>query len=99
MNMMAYTNDICTIAITLVFVILISKFIPFMKANFSENKIKKIEDIVFTTVESAEQIYKDVKNSGEIKKEYVKRILKEQDIDYTAMIDALIESAVYRLNK
>ena len=57
-----------------------------------------ISDIISTAVLAAEQLYPEEK-SGEMKKEFVNRILESKGINYTAYTDAMIEAEVYKLNK
>lgn len=58
---------------------------------------QKLRNIVTTFVEAAEQLYKEVDETGERRKQYVINSLESLGIKYNAYVDALIEQAVLML--
>lgn len=80
-------------------VALISTFlIPLIKQKIDAQKLEKWTSLVEIAVSAAEQIYNTTK-AGTEKKNYVRNWLNEKGITYDEKtIDALIESAVNKLN-
>lgn len=73
--------------------------VPFIKQKVDAQKLEKWKSLVEIAVTSAEQIYNTSK-AGTEKKNYVRAWLNEKGITYDEKtIDALIESAVNKLNQ
>lgn len=90
-------NDVLYVVFALVIVIITRYLVPYLKVKLEaagqESLVQLIEDLV----EAAEQIFNGMK-MGETKKEYVVDALHEKGIEMTENVNAIIESAVYRLN-
>ena len=99
---MTNTTDITPILQAVFYLILavIGVFVvPYIKSKTTVDQQHEIIAWVRIAVSAAEQIYKGV-GRGEEKKEYVLDWLAEKGIKVDAdEIDALIESAVFELNK
>ena len=93
------TSQILSLIITLIGLILTGVFVPWLKTKISNEKLTAIEKWVNIAVAAAEQM----KVAGIItddKKTYVVKFLKDKGITITdEELDALIEAAVYELNK
>lgn len=85
--------------IALMSVIITVYLIPFIKSKYSTEKINNAYAYVTIAVKAAEQLMKDTK-TGQEKREWVLQYLHNAGIDVDwSTIDALIEEAVYELNK
>lgn len=85
--------------LTLIALVLTGFAVPWLKAKLGAENLSSIEVWVNVAVAAAEQIYK-VAGSGTNKKIYVTEFLKGKGITITdEELDALIEAAVYELNR
>lgn len=91
--------QILTLVVSLISVILTGVFVPWLKTKLTNEKITTIEMWVKIAVAAAEQM----KVAGLItddKKDYVVKFIKDKGITITdEELDALIEAAVYEINK
>ena len=85
--------------LTLLGVIITTYLIPILKAKLTDNQLQKVRDMVTLAVSAAEMIFQ-ADGSGADKKYWVINYLKEHGVDVDEeQINALIESAVYELQK
>lgn len=97
--MNSLTYQILTLVIPLIGVILTSLVVPLLKTKISNEKLTSIELWVNIAVAAAEQM-KAASILTVPKKDYVVKFLKDKGITITdTELDALIEAAVYELNK
>lgn len=91
--------QIATLVISLIGVILTGLVVPLIKTKISNERLTSIELWVNIAVAAAEQM----RAAGILtvpKKDYVVKFLKDKGITITDKeLDALIEAAVYELNK
>ncbi|MCM1089134.1 MAG: phage holin [Muribaculaceae bacterium] len=78
--------------------------VPWMKEHTELAKNQMVQDIVRAAVQYAEQIFKKEPGAGADKKavvtEFLKKLLLAKNISISdEQLDALIESAVYAMNK
>lgn len=59
---------------------------------------KRLDQLVSSAVQAAEQLFKEVDDDGQIRLEYVQGLLIDAGYDLTEAVMALIESKVYALN-
>ena len=91
-------TEIIGAVISLILAVVSTFLIPFIKQKFDAQKLEKWKSLVEIAVTAAEQIYNTSK-AGTEKKDYVRAWLNEKGITYDEKtIDALIESAVNKLN-
>ena len=84
---------------TLICVCITYFLIPYIKSKTSKETQEEILKWIAIAVSAAEQIYFG-SGRGEEKKQYVIKWLKEHNINYdSTKIDAMIEAAVYELNR
>ncbi|MEN6618174.1 MAG: phage holin, LLH family [Rikenellaceae bacterium] len=97
--MNSLTYQILTLVIPLIGVILTSLVVPLLKTKISNEKLTSIELWVNIAVAAAEQM----KAAGILtvpKKDYVVKFLKDKGVTITDQeLDALIEAAVFEINK
>ena len=90
---------IMTAVIGLIGAIITYVVVPYIRSKTTEKQRDGAKFWVQVAVNAAEQIYKE-KGQGIIKKKYVVDFLNEKGIKITdEQLDALIEAAVYELNK
>lgn len=93
------TYQIMTLIISLIGVILTGVFVPWLRMRMNDEKLRTVEMWVNIAVAAAEQM----KASGLInidKKDYVIEFIRDKGITITdEELDALIEAAVYEINK
>lgn len=93
------TYQILTLLISLLGVLLTYYVVPLLKSKISSEKLDIIEKWVAVAVAAAEQM-KDVGMLTVDKKKYVYEFIKGKGITITdSELDALIEAAVYELNR
>ncbi|WP_313413121.1 phage holin family protein [Sedimentibacter sp.] len=91
--------QIATLVISLIGVILTGLVAPWLRTKLTNEKLTTIEMWVNIAVAAAEQIFK-LPGSGTQKKMYVIEFLKTKGINITDReLDALIEAAVYEINR
>lgn len=85
--------------VSLVAVVITAIVIPYIKSKTTAEQRKDLAEWIKIAVAAAEQIYKGV-GRGEEKKEFVLNWLDKHNVkvDFDA-VDAMIESAVFELNK
>ena len=84
--------------IALVNTILVSFVIPLIKSKLTQNQMDTLKSTVRILVYAAEQLFPQAK-SGELKKDYVRRLLKQLGYDpEDDEIDAIIEAMVKAMN-
>lgn len=90
-------TKIVSLVITLIFALISTFVVPYIKAKISAEKLDQIKAWVKIAVQAAEMIYKET-GMGKEKKNYVLNFLNEKGImlDYDS-INNLIESAVLEL--
>lgn len=79
-------------------VIVTRYFVPYLKARLSAANQEELIQLIENLVQAAEQLFTAAK-SGEQKKEYVVSALAGKGIEVTESVNAMIESAVYSLDK
>lgn len=91
--------QIATLVISLIGVILTGLVVPWLRMKLTNEKLDTVERWVNVAVAAAEQIF-SVPDSGIKKKMYVMEFLKSKGITITDQeLDALIEAAVYEVNR
>lgn len=96
------SQQIIDIIIKLVAIILVAYVLPELK-NWLSNKIgeekaTKLAEYIEKFVKAAEQMYKEVDETGEKRKQYVIDQLKDLGYVITDEINARIESEVFDIN-
>lgn len=91
-------NEILSVVFALVIVVISRYLIPYLKTRLEKEGQEKLVELIEALVQAAEQIYTGVKQ-GEQKKEYVINALTEKGVLITESVNAMIESAVYSLDK
>lgn len=91
-------NEILSIVFALVIVVISRYLIPYLKTRLEKEGQEQLVELIEALVQAAEQIYTGVKQ-GEQKKQYVVKALAEKGISITESTNAMIESAVYSLDK
>lgn len=71
----------------------------FLKTQAEATASDWVVDLVNAFCEAAEQQFKLDDPTGEKRKAYVQEMLVAAGVEVSAVVDALIESAVYRINK
>lgn len=93
------TYKIITLIISIIGLILTGIVVPWIKAKISNEKMSLVKMWVQVAVAAAEQLFK-TPGMGAEKKKHVVEILKSKGITITDQeLDALIEAAVYELNR
>lgn len=91
--------QIATLIISLIGVVLTGVFVPWLKMKMNDEKLRSVEMWINIAVAAAEQM----KAAGLItddKKDYVVKFIRDKGITITdEELDALIEAAVYEINK
>ena len=91
-------NEILSIVFALVIVVISRYFIPYLKTRLEKEGQEQLVEIIENLVQAAEQIFSGEK-MGKQKKEYVVKALAADGIEVTESVNAMIESAVYSLDK
>lgn len=91
-------NEILSIVFALVIVVISRYLIPYLKTRLEKEGQEQLVELIEALVQAAEQIYTGVKQ-GEQKKEYVVKALAADGVEITESVNAMIESAVYSLDK
>lgn len=91
-------NEILSIVFALVIVVISRYLIPYLKTRLEKEGQEQLVELIEALVQAAEQIYNGVKQ-GEQKKEYVVKALAAKGVEVTESVNAMIESAVYSLDK
>lgn len=91
-------NEILSIVFALVIVVISRYLIPYLKTRLEKEDQEQLVELIEALVQAAEQIYNGVKQ-GEQKKEYVVKALAANGVEVTESVNAMIESAVYSLDK
>lgn len=91
-------NNALYIIMSLAIVIVTRYLVPYLKARLSAANQEELIQLIENLVQAAEQIFSGEK-MGEQKKEYVVNALSEKGVLITESVNAMIESAVYSLDK
>ena len=98
-------NEIMDILVEIVKIILAStvafvgwKIKAFVQAKIGEKETNELYSAINKFVKAAEQTYKEVDATGEIRFDYVAGLVRELGYEVTEEITAYIESAVFELN-
>ena len=93
--------QILMLVISLIGVLLTGLIVPWLKLKIGNEKIKDIELWVSVAVAAAEQMkVAGLLPDGQEKKDFVLQFIKDKGITITEQeLDALIEAAVYEINK
>ena len=91
-------NNALYIVMSLAIVIVTRYLVPYLKAKLSAAEQEGLIQLIENLVQAAEQIFSGEK-MGEQKKEYVVNALSEKGVLITESVNAMIESAVYSLDK
>lgn len=91
-------NEILSVVFALVIVVISRYLIPYLKTRLEKEGQEKLVELIEALVQAAEQIYTGVKQ-GEQKKKYVVKALAADGVEITESVNAMIESAVYSLDK
>lgn len=91
-------NEILSIVFAIVIVVISRYLIPYLKTRLEKEGQEQLVALIEALVQAAEQIYTGVKQ-GEQKKAYVVRALADNGVEVTESVNAMIESAVYSLDK
>lgn len=91
-------NEILSIVFALVIVVISRYLIPYLKTRLEKEGQEQLVELIEALVQAAEQIYNGVKQ-GEQKKGYVVKALAANGVEVTESVNAMIESAVYSLDK
>lgn len=93
--------QILMLVITLIGVLLTRLVVPWLKLKIGNEELKDVEKWVTVAVTAAEQMkVAGLLPDGQQKKDYVLEFVKDKGITITdEELDALIEAAVYEINK
>ena len=91
-------NNALYIIMSLAIVVVTRYLVPYLKARLTAAEQEGLIQLIENLVKAAEQIFTQAK-SGEQKKEYVVNALSEKGVLITESVNAMIESAVYNLDK
>ena len=72
--------------------------VTWIKSKLSEQQAEKLDRLIVELVSAAEQMYYDVDETGQMRKEYVTDRLMELGYAINQKINSKIESKVYELN-
>lgn len=86
------------IIMSLAVVVITRYLVPYLKARLSAANQEELIQLIENLVQAAEQLFAGEK-MGEQKKEYVVNALSEKGVLITESVNAMIESAVYSLDK
>ena len=86
------------IIMSLTVVVVTRYLVPYLKSRLEKDGQEQLIELIENLVKAAEQIFTQAK-SGEQKKEYVVNALAEKGVLITESVNAMIESAVYSLDK
>lgn len=86
------------IVMSLAVVVVTRYLVPYLKARLSAANQEELIQLIENLVQAAEQLFAGEK-MGEQKKEYVVNALSEKGVLITESVNAMIESAVYSLDK
>lgn len=96
------SQQIIDILIKLVTIIFIAYVIPevkkWLRNSIGEEKAAKLAEYIEKFVKAAEQMYKEVDETGEKRKQYVIEQLRDLGYTITDEINARIESEVFDIN-
>lgn len=96
------SEQIVDLVVRLLAIILIAYVLPELKqwlANkIGEEKAAKLAEYIEKFVKAAEQMYKEVDETGEMRKQYVMEQLRKLGYVITDEINARIESEVFDIN-
>lgn len=91
------STDIIKAVITLITALISAFLVPYIKSKYSEEQLKKWQNIVDIGVSAAEQLYNT--DQAKEKKEYVLKYLYEKGIKFDAdTIENMIEASVLHLH-
>lgn len=91
-------NIIIDIMIAAAFVLLSAHLVPWLQAQLKARGREDLAKLIGDLVAAAEQIFAGPKR-GDEKRGYVNEELVAMGHDITGEVDAMIEAAVFRLNK
>ena len=91
-------NNALYIIMSLAIVVVTRYLVPYLKARLTAAEQEGLIQLIENLVQAAEQLF-TAEKSGEQKKEYVVSALAGKGIEITEPINAMIESAVYNLDK
>ena len=91
-------NNALYIIMSLAIVVVTRYLVPYLKSRLEKDGQEQLIQLIENLVKAAEQIFTQAK-SGEQKKEYVVNALSEKGVLITESVNAMIESAVYSLDK
>lgn len=91
-------NYILYIIMSLAIVVVTRYLVPYLKARLTAAEQEGLIQLIENLVQAAEQLF-TAEKSGEQKKEYVVNALSEKGVLITESVNAMIESAVYSLDK
>lgn len=95
-------NEILNYALYLIMsvaVVIVTRYlVPYLKARLSAANQEGLIQLIENLVQAAEQLFTAAK-SGEQKKAYVVNALAKDGVEITESVNAMIESAVYSLDK
>lgn len=86
------------IIMSLAVVVVTRYLVPYLKARLTAAEQEGLIQLIENLVQAAEQLFAGEK-MGEQKKEYVVNALSEKGVLITESVNAMIESAVYSLDK
>lgn len=86
------------IVMSLAVVVVTRYLVPYLKARLTAAEQEGLIQLIENLVQAAEQLFAGEK-MGEQKKEYVVNALSEKGVLITESVNAMIESAVYSLDK
>lgn len=86
------------IIMSLAVVVVTRYLVPYIKARLTAAEQEGLIQLIENLVQAAEQLFAGEK-MGEQKKEYVVNALTEKGVLITESVNAMIESAVYSLDK
>lgn len=91
-------NNVIYIVMSLAIVIVTRYLVPYLKARLSAVNQEELIQLIENLVQAAEQLF-TAEKSGEQKKAYVVDALAKDGVEITESVNAMIESAVYSLDK
>lgn len=91
-------NDVIYVVMALAVVVVTRYLVPYLKARLTAAEQEGLIQLIENLVQAAEQLF-TAEKSGEQKKEYVINALTEKGVLITESVNAMIESAVYSLDK
>lgn len=91
-------NNVIYIIMSLAIVIITRYLVPYLKAKLTAANQEELIQLIENLVQAAEQLF-TVEKSGEQKKQYVVNALAKDGVEITESVNAMIESAVYSLDK